>query len=138
MTHDTIDLRDLVDSLIDARDGDEHIDPAAIAAEAAAQLGESELRRVYIRQLARAACRKRFGRGGDDDGDGPDPQGEMFPAESFEASSAAILRHDPRAERPVMFCATRCRASTSNSTWRLCAARPAPSPHMPMCWNDGG
>jgi hypothetical protein len=49
MTHATaIDLRDLVDSPIDAREGDEHIDPAAIA-----------------------------------DSDGPDPQGEMFPAESF-------------------------------------------------------
>src|SRR5207245_1554882 len=78
------DLRDLVDSLIDDREGDEHIDPAAIAAAAVAKLGEGELRRVadlYIRGLARAACRKRFGRG-EDDSDGPDPdQTEMFPEE---------------------------------------------------------
>jgi hypothetical protein len=83
MTHDTsIDLRDLVDALIDAREDDEHIDPAAIAAEAVARLGEGELRRVadlYIRGLARAACRKRFGRGGDDESDSDANQAEMFP-----------------------------------------------------------
>lgn len=87
MTHETIDLRDLVDALIDAREGEEHIDPAAVAAQAVARLGENELRRVadlYIRQLARAACRKRFGRNAEDEGDGPDPnQGEMFPEERF-------------------------------------------------------
>jgi hypothetical protein len=87
MTHDTIDLRDLVDALIDDRESDEYIDPAAIAAAALAKLGDGELRRVadlYIRQLARAACRRRFGRSGDDEADGPDPnQGEMFPEDRF-------------------------------------------------------
>jgi len=86
-TNDTIDLRKLIDGLIDAREGERHIDPAAIAAEAMGRLGEAELRRVadlYIRQIARGVCRKRFGRSGEDEGDGPDPnQGEMFAEERF-------------------------------------------------------
>jgi len=95
MTHDTVDLRDLVDALIDAREGERHIDPAAIAAEAVAKLGGGELRRVadlYIRQLVRAACRKRFGR--EDEGDELEPnQGEMFP----EDRSRRLQRRYPAA-----------------------------------------
>jgi hypothetical protein len=98
MTSDTMDLRDLVDALIDAREGDEHLNPASIAAEAVAQLGEGELRRVadlYIRQLARAACRKRFGR--EDESDDPDSdQPDMFPEERV----IGLQRRYPSAARP--------------------------------------
>jgi len=54
-TNDTIDLRKLIDGLIDAREGERHIDPAAIAAEAVAKLGEAELRRVPIGAMPEAA-----------------------------------------------------------------------------------
>jgi hypothetical protein len=88
MTQDTFtDLRAIVDQIIEAYDA-ERVDPAAIAAEAMAKLNEAELRYagdLYMRQLARASCRRKFGRDGADgadEGEGDNPnQGELFPEE---------------------------------------------------------
>lgn len=86
MTQDTFtDLRAIVEQIIEAHEDAERIDPAAIAAEAAARLSGNELRHLanlHIRQIARAACRQKFGRDGADDGEAANPdQGHLFPEE---------------------------------------------------------
>ena len=80
MTHDSTDLRNVVEAIIAARQADERLSPVAIATEALAKLGPAELQLAahhHLRQLARHACRKQFD---EDDSESLDPdQQELFP-----------------------------------------------------------
>jgi hypothetical protein len=87
MTRDiSHELRNVVQTIIDARKAEKRLSPAWIATEAMINLGADDLQKtkplVYLaaqlqlRQIARQACRKQF----DDDDDALDPaQQEMFP-----------------------------------------------------------
>ena len=67
MTNDTTGLRTIVEAIIAGRQGDERLSPAAIATEALKKLGAADLElaaHLQLRQIARHACRKQFGRFG--------------------------------------------------------------------------